>query len=223
MTEKHQTKVWKPHTYLLFDSKELSAGEGWELFDWIFFHHHVCTSFIPDLAITATYHTGRADKMSKCKFTSRSLRCPENRVATKVQSLHNKIGSQTVSGLKWASKSWNKDKRHQKGKHQPCFSVLSSMLTFSSSEKPKKLRTQSWKGGTLNSDRKSSLSAWNWLKQREKTVTHQCFWARTSAHRHNAENAGCGSHIWLVYACLILLDKLAFETASWIPEQRFPG
>lgn len=55
--------------------------------------------------------------------------------------------------------------------HWPCLRVLSSMLAFSSSEKPKKLRMQSWNGGTLNSVRNSSapawkcLNAWEWEKQ----------------------------------------------------------
>lgn len=49
----------------------------------------------------------------------------------------------------------------------PCFWVLSSMLVFSSSENPRKLNTQSWNGGTLNSVRNSSLPAWKLLKPKK--------------------------------------------------------
>lgn len=50
----------------------------------------------------------------------------------------------------------------------PCFWVLSSMLVLSSSENPRKLNTQSWNGGTLNSVRNSSLPAWKLLNQKKK-------------------------------------------------------
>lgn len=65
--------------------------------------------------------------------------------------------------------------------HWPCLRVLSSMLAFSSSEKPRKLRTQSWNGGTLNSDRNSSspacndLDTWRWEKQVTMKTCH-CFY-----------------------------------------------
>ena len=46
----------------------------------------------------------------------------------------------------------------------PCILVISSILVFSSSEKPRKLTMQSWNGGTLNSFLKSSTDAQKSLK-----------------------------------------------------------
>ncbi len=66
----------------------------------------------------------------------------------------------------WHFETWNISERtliHESS--VPCFCVLSSMLVLSSSEKPRKLSTQSWNGGTLNSMRNSSLPAWKLLKQ----------------------------------------------------------
>lgn len=48
--------------------------------------------------------------------------------------------------------------------------MRSCMLAFSSSEKPRKLRTQSWNGGTLNSVRNSSCPAWKFLRAGNKHI-----------------------------------------------------
>lgn len=47
----------------------------------------------------------------------------------------------------------------------PCISVISSMFFFSSSENPRKLKMQSWNGGTLNSFLNSSAAAQKSLKE----------------------------------------------------------
>lgn len=46
------------------------------------------------------------------------------------------------------------------------------MLALSSSVKPRKLRTQSWNGGTLNSVRKLSSPAWKLLGEKEDDNHH---------------------------------------------------
>ena len=65
-------------------------------------------------------------------------------------------------------------------RYRPCLRVLSSMLAFSSSEKPRKLRTQSWKGGTLESVRNFSSSAWKDLGKQLPTHIHSLTQARVS-------------------------------------------